>query len=146
MGSEMCIRDRDYTGSFEMGLYREDYERYKDLVTVGRVLYVEGIYNKGYSGDNYYFKLQEIRLMASLSQDLTKSLLVRIPLDKIDKAFVAEFKDLCATSVGKHSLSIQVMDDHEDMNVNFSVTGYKVSVDSYLINRIRRMGLSYKLN
>ena len=138
---------QDYTGSFEMGLYREDYERYKDLVTVGRVIYVEGTYNKGYSGDNYYFKLQDIRLMASLSQDLTKSLLVRIPLNLIDKAFVAELKDLCANNVGNHTLNIQVMDtDENDMSVNFNVTAFKVSIDSYLINRIRRMGLSYKLN
>ena len=138
---------QDYTGSFEMGLYREDYERYKDLVTVGRVIYVEGTYNKGYSGDNYYFKLQDIRLMASLSEDLTKSLLVRIPLNFIDKAFVAEFKDLCVNNVGNHTLNIQIMDtDENDMSVNFNVTAFKVSIDSYLINRIRRMGLSYKLN
>lgn len=137
---------QDYTGSFEMGLYREDYEKYKELVQPGYVLYVEGIFKAGYNSDRHFFKIIDIRLMASLSEDLTKSLTVRVPLEKIDETFINEFKEICAEHSGKHRLHLQVMNLDEDMNMDFNASGMNVEVDSNLINEIRRLGLSYKLN
>ena len=66
---------QDYTGSFEFGVYREEYLRFKDLLITGNVIYMEGIWKKGYSGDRHFFTINDIRLMASLSQDLTLSLI-----------------------------------------------------------------------
>lgn len=137
---------QDYTGGFEMGVYREDYEKYKGLLQGGYVVYVEGIFKSGYNSDRFFFKIQDIRLMASLSHDLTKSLTIRVPLEKIDKTFVKRLKGICTESAGKHKLKMQVMDVNEDMNMDFKVEAMKVSVDSKLIEEIRAMGLSYKLN
>ncbi len=137
---------QDFTGGFEMGVYREEYEKYKDLLTEGQVIYVEGIWKAGYSADRHFFKLQDVRLMASLSQDLTKSVTVRVPLNKITKEFVAQFKTICESHEGHHILKLQVMDLNEEMNIDFEVPDHKVEVDSSLIDEIRGLGLSYKLN
>ncbi len=137
---------QDYRGSFELGVYREDYEKFKDLLIVGRVIYVEGKYQTYYKSDNYFFKILDVRLMASLSQDLTTSLTLRVPLEQIDAAFIEAMKTICADHEGKHRLNIRILEPEEELDTDFNVTGHKINVDSELIEKIREMGLSYKLN
>ena len=38
------------------------------------------------------------------------------------------------------------MDVDKELNMDFKISSYKVDVDSQLIEEIRSMGLSYKLN
>ena len=140
------INLQDYTGSFEFGVYREDYEKYKDILTLGYVIYLEGRYQSGYNTGSFFFKILNIRLMASLSEDLTKSLTIRVPLEKINDKFIQRMKEICDDHEGKHRLSMQVMDLDEELNTDFNVTSHKVTVDSELIEKIRGLGLSYKLN
>ena len=137
---------QDYTGSFEFGVYREEYLRFKDLLITGNVIYMEGIWKKGYSGDRHFFTINDIRLMASLSQDLTKSLTIRVPLDRINQEFIVAFREICDNHEGKHALKLQVMHDKEDLMVDFDLPEHKVDVDSQLIEEIRALGLGYKLN
>ncbi len=141
---------QDYTGSFEFGAYREDYEKYKELLQPGFVLYVEGIFKAGYNSDRFFFKIIDIRLMASVSEDLTKSLTIRIPLDIINQDFISNLKGLCTEHKGKHRLKMQVIDlsedESSDLDLDFDVAAFKVDVNSNLIKEIRQLGLSYKLN
>ena len=137
---------QDYSGGFEFGVYREEYEKYKDILQSGYVLYVEGIWKKGYSSSNYFFNIKDIRLMASISQDLTRSLTIRIPINKIDEPFIKRLKQICSEHTGKHSVKMQVMDVETDMNMDFKVGNQNVSVDSEMITKIRDLGLSYKVN
>ena len=135
---------QDYTGSFELGLYNETYEKFKELITVGQVLYVTGEYKKYYKSDKTFFKLYELRLMASVSEDLTRSLTIRLPLENIDDFLVKELKSICVENEGDHAFNIKIIDDKVSMD--FSVSAYKVDISSRFIERIRALGISYKLN
>jgi len=137
---------QDYSGSFEFGVYNEDYEKFKNLLTEGQVIYVQGNYQKYYKSDKTFFKLKDIRLLASVSDDLTKSLTVRVPINDLDENMIEKLKTVCAEHSGKHSLRMRVIDLDNDMNLDFEVAKYKVEVDSKFIEEIREIGLSYKLN
>jgi len=137
---------QDYTGSFEVGFYREDYERYKDILTAGYVIYLEGIFKAGYNSDRYFFKIKDVRLMASLSQDLTRHLTLSIPIEVINQDFIKELNQICEDHQGNHKLKVRVMDLETEMNIDFKVGAHTVGVDSELIDKVRKMGLSYKVN
>ena len=137
---------QDYNASFEMGVYNEDYEKYKDLLTEGQILFVVGKYHSYRYSDRPFFKLQDIRLLASVSQDLTKSLTVRVPLEQIDNQFIDKMVNICESHKGNHSLKMMVMDIDEELNMDFNISKYKVDVDSRFIEQIRDLGLSYKVN
>ncbi|NNF22717.1 MAG: DNA polymerase III subunit alpha [Saprospiraceae bacterium] len=137
---------QDYISSFDMGVYNEDYEKYKDLLTEGQVLYVVGKYQTYRFSDRPFFKLQDIRLLASVSQDLTKSLTVRVPLEQIDNHFIDKLVNICESHKGTHHLKMMVMDVEDELNMDFNISKYKVDVDSRLIEEIRGLGLSYKVN
>jgi len=136
---------QDYSGSFEMGVYNEEYEHYKNLLTEGQVVYIEGNYQTYYKSDKSFFKLKEIRLLASISDDLTKSLTIRLPLSGLDAKMIHRLKTICSSHTGQHILKMRVFDTDE-MSLDFDVLKYKVEVGSKLIEQIRELGLSYKLN
>ncbi len=137
---------QDYSGGFEFGVYREEYEKYKDILQSGYVLYIEGIWKKGYGGSNYFFNIKDVRLMASISEDLTRSLTIRIPINVIDQVFIDRLKQICDEHKGKHSVKMQVMDVDTDMTLDFKMGRQSVAVDSGMITKIRELGLSYKVN
>ena len=86
---------QDYSASFDTGVYNEDYEKYKDILTVGQVIYMVGKYQSFSWSNRAFFKIQEIRLLASVSQDLTRSLTLRVPLEIIDSHFIDHLKAIC---------------------------------------------------
>ena len=138
---------QDYTGAFDMGFYNEEYKRYKDLLSDGQVIYVEGDFKKGYNdASRLFFKVKDVRLLASLSADLTKSLTLRIPLTSVNDKFIDTLSVLFKEHKGKHSLKMKVFDLEDKINIDFNASGAKVDIDSHLIKKLTELGLSYKLN
>jgi len=138
------ITIQDYAGSFDFGVYNEDYEKYKNLLTVGQVLYVVGKHQKYRGSDRAFFKLFDVRLLASVSDDLTKSLTLRIPVMTLTEEMIGELKTLCNNNPGSHTLNMKVVEERAALD--FSVSAFKVDINSSFIEKIREMGLSYKLN
>jgi len=137
---------QDYTGSFEFGAYREEYEKYKDLLTMGYVIYLEGIWKEGYGGGRYFFTILDVRLMASLSQDLTKSITLITAIDKIDGALSKGLKNICEINKGDHKLKIKVLDIENKVSQEFEVTNKTVEANSQFIEEAMRLGFRYELN
>ena len=48
---------QDYVGSFEAGIYREDYQRFKELIQLGQVIYIEGRHIRPKNSDHLFFKV-----------------------------------------------------------------------------------------
>ena len=138
---------QDYTGAFDMGFYNEEYKRYKDLLSDGQVIYVEGDFKKSYNdASRLFFKVKDVRLLASLSADLTKSLTLRVPLASVNEKFIDTLSVLFKEHKGKHSLKMKVFDLEDKINLDFNVGGAKIDIDSHLIKKLTKLGLSYKLN
>ena len=135
---------QDYFGSFDFGLYNEDYEKYKNLLSVGQVLYIVGKHQRYRGSDRSFFKLFDVRLLASVSDDLTKSLTLRIPVVTLSEDMIRNLKTLCTENPGQHTLNVKVVE--ERATLDFNVSAFKVDINSAFIEEVRKMGLSYKLN
>ena len=135
---------QDYLGSFDFGVYNEDYEKYKNLLSVGQVLYITGKHQRYRGSDRTFFKLFDIRLLASVSDDLTRSLTLRVPVMSLSDSMIDNLKQLCLDNPGDHTLHMKVVE--ETVAMDFSVSAFKVEINSRFIDEIRKMGLSYKLN
>jgi len=137
---------QDFTGSFQIGLYNEKCESYKHLLTKGQVLYVEGIQEKGYNNDRFFFNVKDIRMLDTVGKSLTKSVTIRIPLDIINEKLVHEIEILCNERVGPHTLKLKVVDENDDYGIDLVATALKVSADYQFIHDLEELGLAYKLN
>ncbi len=137
---------QDYHGSFEAGLYRENYMKWKDLIFTGQVIYIEGMHSKYRDQERYFFKIFDIKLLETLGRDLTKSITIQIPLQKITDEFLARMKSLCEENQGKIKVKVNVSDPEAEYNIDFLSSGVHIDLSRQLINAFDEMELGYILN
>lgn len=137
---------QDYRGSLQINLYNEQCEKWKSLVTNGKVLYVEGQNQKGYSGDRFFFKTKEIKMLDTVGQLLTKSVTIKLPSDRMSKELVDAVINLCEENEGTHRLKFKIVDREEDMMIDLISGGKKVNANFEFVQALEELGLPYKLN
>jgi len=136
---------QDFRGSMQFFLSNDQYKHYGKLVDMGEVLYVEGTYNKGYSGDNYYFRIKDVKMLDTVGKSLTKSITIQIPIRDLTQEMVNELSSLPVEG-GKHKYKVYVVDPLKEINLELIGNEARVNVETGLIDHLSRLGLSYRLN
>ncbi|MFT4567427.1 MAG: DNA polymerase-3 subunit alpha [Saprospiraceae bacterium] len=136
---------QDFRGSMQFFLSNDQYKHYGKLVDMGEVLFVEGTYNKSYSGDNYYFRIKEIKMLDTVGKSLTKSITIQIPIRDLTQEMVTELSSLPVEG-GKHKYKVYVVDPIKQVNLELIGNDARINVETGLIDHLSRLGLSYRLN
>lgn len=136
---------QDFNGSLEFSLFKEGYQRFKDILEEGQAVFLEGTYRPGRSGE-YEFFLNEVKLLDSVGDHLTKSITLLLPLQRIDEPIMNSLDEICDQHEGKHLLKIVMLDPKEELSLSFVSSGRRVNADSHFIQKIESMGVKYKLN
>lgn len=138
---------QDFTGSMQFSLFNEKYEAFKHLITKGQVLYLEGINEKRYNQDKFFFNVKELKMLDTIGKAMTKSVTVKIPLESLDERLIFEIESICQENVGPHMLKVKIVDDSQPgLDIDMVSTGVKVNADYKFVNLIEELGLAYKLN
>jgi DNA polymerase III subunit alpha len=136
---------QDFNGSLEFSLFKEDYQRYKDLMEEGQAIYLDGMYKQGRSGE-YEFFVKDVKLLDSIGDQLTKSITLRMPVNQLDQATLDQLDDICKKRSGNHVLKLMLMDHAEEISLSFVSAKRKVHADSHFIQDMEALGVKYKLN
>lgn len=137
---------QDTTGSLQVSLYNEKYESYKHLISKGQVLYIEGIYEKGYTQDRFFFNIKDVRMLDTIGKLLTKSITIKLHLDQIDDKLITEMEEVIVGKPGPHMLKFKLVDTGDDIGIDMISTQLKVSADYQLIDQLENLGLAYRIN
>ena len=136
---------QDFNGSLEFSLFREDYQRFKDILEEGQAVFLEGIYRPGRSGE-YEFFLKDVKLLESIGEQLTKSITLLMPLQRLDEPVMNSLDEILGQHEGNHLLKIVMVDPEEELSLSFVSSRRRVNADSHFIQKIESMGVKYKLN
>ena len=137
---------QDYNGSLEMYLSQDTYLRYKGLIEVGQVVFIDGVFKSRYMSDELYFDPQIIRLLSSVGEEMTKSITIKVPIEQITPEFEKSLEHACAEHQGNQPLRIVVYDREHEMKLQFMSETRKIQIDSQFVKEIEKLGLPYKLN
>jgi DNA polymerase-3 subunit alpha len=137
---------QDFRGSLDIRLFNEDYKKYRDIMTVGEALFVEGHYQLSWNGQEHEFRITSARMLASIGEELTKSITVKISIDQLDQFLLDSFDKICEHHKGRHKLKLQVYDREDDFILGLISKSNKVKAASALIEDLDALGIKYKLN
>jgi DNA polymerase-3 subunit alpha len=137
---------QDFRGSLEVRLFNEDYKKYKDIFEVGTALFVEGFYQLSWKGQDHEFRVTSARMLASIGEELTKSITVKISIDQLDQFLLDSLDKICDHHKGRHKLKLQVYDLEDDFILGLISKSNKVNAASGLIDDLDALGVKYKLN
>ncbi len=137
---------QDYNHSIEFPLFTEDYQKFKHLLEVGAVLYIKGHMQKRWNSEEFQLKLKEVRQLDSIGEEMTESITIRIPLEKITKELIDDIDNLCNTHQGKHQLKMVFIDKANRISLDLLAPDTTVKADSDFIGELERIGVRYKVN
>jgi len=131
----------DYTDSFRLFLFGSDYTDFKNLLTVGWVLFVKGRVQNRIWGDTdqLEFKVNKIEMLDQLIDSENRNMIVEIPFDIINDTLIEE---LCSTIInhkGSHTLKLKLMNYKDRYSVDLLSRNNKVDINKTFLNSLNKI-------
>ena len=127
-GNPFCIfKFEDYNSSLEMALFGDDYVRLVQYIEVGRFLHITGKTQNKWGSEQLEFKPTSIRLLNDMREKFCKELRVSLTIDSLNAQLVAKINELVNAHPGTCTLSLNVVDHAERIEVSLQSRTLKVS-------------------
>ena len=136
----------DFNGQMEFRLFGEDYQRFKHLLEPGMALYIKGKFQKRWNSEELEFKPVEIKLLEGIAENMTESITLKFPIERINDAMINQIDQLCQTHKGRHRLKMVLLDQTHRVKLSLIAKERKVNAGNELIAELDKLGLDYKVN
>ncbi len=137
---------QDYTGSLEITMFSENYQKFKSFFEEGTCVYVSGEYKQRYNSDEMEFRVSEVRLLETVGAEKTSSITLRIPVETLSGDLIEKIETLCKTHKGKHDLKMELIDYTNKEKLAFTSLARKVNVDNDFIAAMTGLGVECGVN
>ncbi|MBT1697946.1 DNA polymerase III subunit alpha [Fulvivirgaceae bacterium PWU4] len=138
----------DYSGNASFVLFGEDYLRFKNFMTMGWFLFIEGMVVKNNWGQmNLEFKIRNIDLLDEIGLKRTKGITLNLNTEDITKDFIGKIEDLGKQHSGKVSLYLKLRSSEENIVTEpILVRKIQVSPATEFIKKIEKvLGVDYEV-
>ncbi|NOR87533.1 MAG: DNA polymerase III subunit alpha, partial [Bacteroidales bacterium] len=108
----------DYTGSMEIALFGEDFEKYKNLLSrKDQYIKLKAVVDrpKWKKDGDFELKFTRIELLSEVMERDTKRIELSIKLNNISAHLVDDLKESVMSNPGKTPVNFQIIGDHEDV-------------------------------
>jgi DNA polymerase-3 subunit alpha len=127
----------DYTDSFSMMLFGNDYLNFKNYFTKDYYLLIRGkIQTNPWKKDNpeLELKIQQIKMLTELKEGYFKKFLIRLPIEKINDTIIDELEAFTTQDKNGLQLRFKVFDRETKTSVDLFSRSKKITLDDNLIN------------
>ncbi len=144
------IMIEDYSDSFRLMLFNKDYIAFQNFFTPGYALLIRAMvqprpYNNGTV--DYEIKIREIKMLADVREDMIKSLILTIPLKRIDDQIINDIEKFADQKKGSARLKIMVHDREENLYIEMFSRTKRINLSDDLIKFLEEEPeIDFKLN
>lgn len=143
----------DYTDSFEIAVFGEDYVKFKGYLQEGYFVQIKGLVQERFRQvGNWSFELKSIQLLSDLRDKYAKSFTIQIALHQLDEEIIHKIHEAVEATtpegeVANCQLKFMVVDVQDNIAVEMPAKTKKIKITNELIETIESMeGVKYKLN
>ena len=106
------------------------------VILYGQLLHLNGKVKKKFYNDDLEFKISSIDLLAEIIDKEVRDIVLRVDVNDISKDFVEEITTLSSSSVGKHSLVLNLVDSLNMYEVDLLSRKVKINISKEFISKI----------
>ncbi|MCF8372856.1 MAG: DNA polymerase III subunit alpha [Bacteroidales bacterium] len=139
---------QDYSDSYRLTLFGQDYLDMKKFFTEGYSLYLKGtVQNRQYGNtDEMELKIESMEMLADL-KDKIKGLTIQLPLDEVSETLIHEFVELASNNKGKATLQFEILDVESNIRFNMFSRKFMIKLNSKVLNYlIEETSYNFKLS
>lgn len=136
----------DFVGEMEFKLFGGDYQKFKHLMEPGKAIFLKGNFQKSWRDDSLEFRIQEISLLESVGEELTKGVTLKLSLDKLTPELVDALDVACQQHKGQHKLRIVFIDKNNRLKLEMASKARLVHANNDFIQDLTSLGIPYKID
>ena len=143
------LKLEDYSGSFEIPLFGNDFPEYRKYGYNGMYLLIHGKFQpKRFNPEDFEFKIGTVELLPDVKEKMIESMTIGIPLQEIHTTLVNTINTMLPpTKDSKTELFFEVYDPENNNKVKLFSRSRKITVNKELINFINENEhLYFKIN
>ena len=135
----------DYTDSYKLFLWRENYLKYKHFLTQGAFLAIKGRIDIPPRRSELEFNIGSIDMLQDMREQRANSLHIKINAKAIDQVLVADMNKLFMEHEGKCTLHFTVFDGLDGTEVKMSSKSIKVDPNNQLFKELKKFDLEFEI-
>ncbi|AHL31208.1 putative bifunctional DNA polymerase III, alpha subunit (DnaE)/DNA polymerase III, epsilon subunit (DnaQ) [Candidatus Karelsulcia muelleri] len=132
----------DYKSKKEFKLFRENYEKYKNIISENNLISMK-LEIKQFKNKIKYIKIIQILTLKKVLTLLSKKIDIFIDINQLNDSFGKNFKKLISNNLGSKKLHITVYDKKNHLNRKYYSNKYLININHNLLESLRDV---YKLN
>lgn len=143
----------DYSDSFEIAVFGEDYVKFKGYLQDGYFVQIRGLVQERFRQvGNWGFELKNIQLLSELRDKFAKNFTIQIALHQLTDEMIHKIHELIESTVQEGEvancgLKFMVVDVKDNIAVEMPAKTKKIKITNELLEAIEKMeGVKYKLN
>jgi DNA polymerase-3 subunit alpha len=140
------MKIEDYSGSFEIRLFKDKLVNFRNYGLVGTAILARGSYQKRKYNDNVDFNLTNIELLEKVQGTLIHSITITIPAKRLTEEFVKPLKDIQKSSTqNRGDLYFNIHDDSSDKCILLKSRN-KIPITLELVKLLKSKKLEFEIN
>lgn len=136
----------DYTDSYRIFLWRENYLKYKHFIAPGAFIALKGRIEVPRNRKELEFIINNIDMLQDLKENRAKNVNVKLTTKQIDHALITDLNKLFLAHEGKCNLSFTIQDSLDNIEINMPSKSFKVDPNNSLFKELKRLNIDYKLS
>ena len=143
----------DYSDTFEVVLFGEDYVKMKQYLNDGFFLQIRGAVGERFKQkDNWEFKVTTMALLSDLRDKMSKCLTIQLPLNEVNEDFIVKIDGIIKTNTEHNpnrncQLKFMVLDYDNNVSLEMPSKNVKIFPSNEFLDHLREINkISYKLN
>ena len=137
----------DYTGRYRMGLFGENYLKFRHLLNLDAVIYIKGKYQPRWNNPHEFeLRINEIRLMDAVSEEKIRGVTINLPIQQLNEQLMEQLDYVCSKHPGEQELEVNLLDIEERLKLTLLSKNRRISADDAFVDALKKLGLEYKLS
>ena len=143
----------DYSDTFEVVLFGEDYVKLKQYLNDGFFLQIRGIVGERFKQkDNWEFKANSMSLLSELRDKMAKCLTIQFSLNEISVDFISKIDQIVSQNKEQNpnrncQLKFQIFDYDEETTLEMPSKSVKINPSNEFLEDLAKLnGVRYKMN
>ncbi|WP_423147769.1 DNA polymerase III subunit alpha [Rubrolithibacter danxiaensis] len=143
----------DYSDSFEIVLFGDEYVKQKSFFTDGYFLQIRGTVTERFKQkDNWEFKVTQINLLSDLRDKMSKCLTIKFPLHELSDSLIVKIDELIKVNTEENPqrnclLKFAVYDTEDSLSLEMPSKNVKIFPSNEFLGQLAELkNISYKLN
>ena len=138
----------DFSGTYEIALFGDDWMRFSNYMKEGYLLYVKGrISPRKFGPDTFELKVGTIELLPDVKDSLLQSITITIQAEYLTEEMVDNLITMLKESPGKTDLHFHIKDGEGQHQATLKSKSLKISANNKLVNYIKSLeGVEYQFN